>query len=177
MFTLLEDLRGGLRILRRSPGLTLTAVIILSLGIAAKRTHEFGIRIALGARSRHVFSTMLRQGMTLTLAGLGAGTLGAGVVLKVSAAFLPKLRTDDTAIFGGAILLLALVGFLASYLPARRATKVDAWRRRSDRADRRRWSHVREDPEERNAEGLSGPSAWYAHHERGPDQRRPAGVL
>jgi putative ABC transport system permease protein len=90
-----------------------------------QRTHEFGIRIALGARSRHVFSAMLRQGMTLTLAGLGAGTLGAIVVLKVSAAFLPKLRTDDPAIFGGAILLLALVGFLASYLPARRATKVD----------------------------------------------------
>ncbi len=90
-----------------------------------QRTHEFGIRIALGAQSRHVFSTMLRQGMTLTLAGLGAGTLGAGVVLKVSAAFLPKLRTDDPAIFGGAILILSLVGFLASYLPARRATKVD----------------------------------------------------
>jgi putative ABC transport system permease protein len=68
---------------------------------------------------------MLRQGMVLTLAGLGAGTLSALLILKASSAFLPALRTDDPAIFAGSILLLSLVGFLASYLPARRATKVD----------------------------------------------------
>ena len=91
----------------------------------SQRTHEFGIRIALGARSRHVLSIMLRQGMALTLAGLCAGTMSALVLLKVSSAFLPKLRTDDPAIVAGSILLLSLVGFLASYLPALRATKVD----------------------------------------------------
>jgi ABC-type antimicrobial peptide transport system permease subunit len=90
-----------------------------------QRTHEFGIRIALGGRSWHVLSTMLREGMILTLSGLGAGTLIALVVLRASSALLPKLRSDDAAVFGGSILLLSLVAFLASYLPARRATKVN----------------------------------------------------
>lgn len=92
---------------------------------ARQRTHEFGIRIALGGRPWHVLSTMLRQGMTLTLAGLGAGTLAALVVLKASSAFLPKVSSHDPAVFGGSILVLSVVAFLASYLPARRATKVD----------------------------------------------------
>jgi len=108
------------------------ALLLSSIGLysvlafaVSQRTHEFGIRIALGARSRHVLSNMLGQGMGLTLAGLGAGTLSALVVLKVSSAFLPKLRTYDLAIFAGSILLLSLLGFLASYLPARRATRVN----------------------------------------------------
>jgi predicted permease len=108
------------------------SLVLASIGLyrvlafaVSRRAHEFGIRIALGARSWHVFSTMLRQGMVLTLAGLGAGTLSALLILKASSAFLPALRTDDPAIFAGSILLLSLVGFLASYLPARRATKVD----------------------------------------------------
>jgi putative ABC transport system permease protein len=90
-----------------------------------QRTHEFGIRIALGGQPRQVLSTMLRQGMTLTLAGLAAGTLIALVVLKFSSAFLPKLSSDDPLVFAGSILVLALVALLASFLPARRATKVD----------------------------------------------------
>ncbi len=90
-----------------------------------QRTHEFGIRIALGGRSWDVLATMLRQGMLLTLSGLGAGTLIAVVVLRASSAFLPNVRTNDAAVFGGAMLLLTLVALLASYLPARRATKVN----------------------------------------------------
>ena len=90
-----------------------------------QRTHEFGIRIALGGRSWDVLATMLRQGMLLTFSGLGAGTLIAVVVLRASSAFLPNVRTNDAAVFGGAMLLLTLVALLASYLPARRATKVN----------------------------------------------------
>ncbi len=90
-----------------------------------QRTHEFGIRIALGGQPGQVLSTMLRQGMTLTLAGLTAGTLIALVVLKFSSAFLPKLSSDDPLVFAGSILVLTLVALLASFLPARRATKVD----------------------------------------------------
>ncbi|HLY19817.1 MAG TPA: ABC transporter permease [Bryobacteraceae bacterium] len=92
---------------------------------ARQRTHEFGIRIALGGRSWHVLSTMLREGTILTVSGLGAGTLIALVALKASSAFLPKLRSDDALVFGGAILILSLVALLASYLPAHRATKVN----------------------------------------------------
>lgn len=90
-----------------------------------QRTGEFGIRITLGGRPWHVLSTILRQGMTLILAGLGTGTLVALVVLQASSAFLPKVNLNDPAVFAGSILLLSLVAFLASYLPARRATKVD----------------------------------------------------
>ena len=92
---------------------------------ARQRTHEFGIRIALGGRSWHVLSMMLREGMILTVAGLGAGTLIALVVLRASSALLPKLRSDDAAVFCGSILLLSLVALLASYLPARRVTKIN----------------------------------------------------
>ena len=91
----------------------------------SQRTNEFGIRIALGAQTRHVLSTVLRQGMGLTLTGLAAGALSAAAVLKISSAFLPNLRTDAWLIFAGSVLLLGAVGFLASYLPARRATEVD----------------------------------------------------
>jgi len=90
-----------------------------------QRTHEFGIRIALGGRPHHVFVTMLRKGMGLTLAGLAAGAVIALAVLKAASAVVGKLKSDDPLVFAAAILLLSLVAFLASYLPARRATKVD----------------------------------------------------
>jgi len=90
-----------------------------------QRTHEFGIRIALGGRSRDVLATMLRKGMALTLAGLAAGTLAALGALRVASSFVPKLRPDDLEVFAGAVLVLSVVTLLASYFPARRATKVD----------------------------------------------------
>jgi predicted permease len=93
--------------------------------MVSQRTHEFGIRIALGARSRHVLSTMLRQGMGLTMAGLGAGTVIALGLMRLAATFLPNLNIADPQVFAAAILVLTVVAFLASYLPARRATQVD----------------------------------------------------
>jgi len=90
-----------------------------------QRTHEFGIRIALGGRPGQVQLTMLRQGANLTVPGLVAGTLIALAVLRLSSALLPEVRMNDPAVFAGAILLLSLVAFLACYLPARRATQVD----------------------------------------------------
>ena len=107
--------------------LLLSAVGLFSvLSFSVKqRTHEFGIRIALGGRYWNVLSPMLLQGMTLTAAGVGAGTLLALAVLRVATAFLPKLSSNDVAVFAGAMLILGSVAFLASFLPARRAAKVD----------------------------------------------------
>lgn len=117
---MLVGVMGAISLLLSAVGL----YSVLAFAVS-QRIHEFGIRIALGAQPRHVLSTVLRQGMALTLAGLGAGALSALGVLKVSSAFLPKLKADEPTIFAASILLLSLVGFLASYLPARRATKVD----------------------------------------------------
>ncbi|HUI57493.1 MAG TPA: ABC transporter permease [Bryobacteraceae bacterium] len=90
-----------------------------------QRTHEFGIRIALGGRPRHVLLKMLWHGTLLTVPGLAAGLLIALTALRLSSAFLPEVQINDPSVFAGAILVLGLVALLASYLPARRATKVD----------------------------------------------------
>lgn len=107
--------------------LVLSAIGLYSvLTFAVKqRTHEFGIRIALGGQPGQVLAIMLRRGMSLTLVGLGAGTLLALASLKVAAAFLPKLTIGDSLVFATSAALLSLVALLASYLPARRATRVD----------------------------------------------------
>jgi predicted permease len=91
----------------------------------SRRINEFGIRIALGARRRHVLGDVLRQGAVLTVAGIGAGSVLALLALRLSASLLPELRTGDPVTLASSVLLLGLVGCLASYLPARRATRVD----------------------------------------------------
>ncbi len=91
----------------------------------AQRAREIGIRIALGADSRSVLRLVVGQGLKLTLAGLGAGlllSLGFGRLLT---SLLFEVRPTDAATFGGISLLLASVAFLASYVPAWRATRVD----------------------------------------------------
>ena len=90
-----------------------------------QQMHEFGIRMALGGQPWHVFAGVLWRGMKLTLAGLTAGTVSALAVLKISSAIVGKLSPDDPAVFAGAFAILTFVSLLASYLPARRATKVD----------------------------------------------------
>jgi putative ABC transport system permease protein len=91
----------------------------------SQRMHEFGIRIALGARPVHVLGTMIKQGLLLTAAGLGAGLLIALASMRFVEGFLPNLRIADPQVFAVATLILMFVALLASYLPARRATKVD----------------------------------------------------
>jgi predicted permease len=111
---------GGISVLLSAIGL----YSVLTFA-GAQRTHEFGIRIALGGRPRDVLLIMLRNGMILTLAGLGVGLLLLAAVLRISSAFLSNIQANDQTVLAGAILLLSLVALLASYLPARRATKVD----------------------------------------------------
>ena len=90
-----------------------------------QREHEFGIRIALGARSRNVLGLVLRQGMWMTLAGLVAGAVLALASARLVGGMLVGLSGRDPLILGGAAAFLAAVALAACYLPARHATKVD----------------------------------------------------
>ncbi len=100
----------------------LYSVLAFAVG---QRRQEFGIRMALGAQPRDVLGMVVRQGMLLTLAGLALGTILALVAAQQIAGLLFNLSPSDPLILGGVGLFLAVVALLASYLPARQATKVD----------------------------------------------------
>jgi putative ABC transport system permease protein len=81
--------------------------------------------MALGAQRRDVLGDVLRRGMALTIAGLAAGIAAALAITRLVASMLVNVSAADPMTFAGAALFLASVALLASYLPARRATKVD----------------------------------------------------
>jgi putative ABC transport system permease protein len=91
----------------------------------AQRTHEIGVRMALGARRRDVLRLVIGGGMRVVLAGVVAGLVGAAALSKVLVGFLYGLSPLDPLAFGGVSLLLSAVALLAMYLPARRAARVD----------------------------------------------------
>src|SRR5581483_2292396 len=94
----------------------------------AQRTHEIGIRMALGASSSDVMKMILRQGMALTLIGIALGIVGAYVTTKYLASLTSMLygvRATDPLTFAAVATLLCLVALVACYIPARRATRVD----------------------------------------------------
>ena len=118
--SLLLGLFAGLALLLACVGLY--GVISYSV---AQRTHEIGVRVALGAKPVDVLRLVIRQGMGLTLVGLILGVAVGGVVTRVLSDMLYGVSTRDPFVFVGAPLLLLLVAFLACYIPARRATRID----------------------------------------------------
>jgi putative ABC transport system permease protein len=90
-----------------------------------QRTHEVGIRAALGARREHLIWLILRQGMMLSAAGLVVGFLCALGVTRLLRTFLFGVGVVDPIAIGTTAVTLAAVAALACYIPARRATTID----------------------------------------------------
>jgi putative ABC transport system permease protein len=110
----------------------LTALLLAALGIygvisytVSERTHEIGIRRALGAQSSNLLRMILRQGLRLAVAGAIVGLLGALVVSRLMAGVLYGVAPTDPLTFALVALLLLIVAFAACYIPARRAISVD----------------------------------------------------
>jgi putative ABC transport system permease protein len=108
------------------------ALILATVGVygtmsysVTQRTHEIGIRLAMGAKPSDVLALMMRQGAVLTLIGLMIGLAIALALTRVMATLLHQVSATDPAIFSFVALLIGLIALLASYLPARRATRVD----------------------------------------------------
>jgi putative ABC transport system permease protein len=91
----------------------------------SQRTYEIGIRAALGADRRTLVSLFVRQGMTMAFVGIALGVAGAWALARVVRGLLHEVEPTDPLSFAGAALVLAAVGFLATYVPARRAANVD----------------------------------------------------
>ena len=108
-------------------GLTLTAIGLY--GVVAytvtQRAREFGIRVALGARSAEVLGMVVRSGMSLAGIGLAVGIVIASLATRVLTTTLYGVDPLDPVTFGVVAAVLLTVAMLASYVPARRATKVD----------------------------------------------------
>jgi putative ABC transport system permease protein len=89
------------------------------------RTREIGIRMALGAQHGRVQMLILREGLLLTLIGIGIGLAGALALTRIMSGLLFGVGATDPATFVAIVLLLSVVSLIACYIPARRATRVD----------------------------------------------------
>jgi predicted permease len=97
---------------------------VLAFAVSQRR-QEIGVRVALGASPRSVLTLVVRQGMVLAVAGVAVGIAGAAVLTRVMAAVLYEVRATDPATFATVIVVLLGAALVASWLPARRALRVD----------------------------------------------------
>jgi putative ABC transport system permease protein len=110
----------------------LLAMILAAVGVygvmaygVSQRTRELGIRLALGARSSSVQALVLRDGLVMTLSGLGLGVLGALGLSRLLTTLLYGVSPSDPRVLGAAVLVLAVVSTIACLVPAIRATRVN----------------------------------------------------
>ena len=109
-----------------------TALLLAAVGIygvmsyaVVRRTHELGVRVALGASRQEIVGLVLRQGMRPAVIGMAAGLLGAFALTRFLASLLYGVRPADPATLVAVTFLLGGIALLACYLPARRATSID----------------------------------------------------
>jgi putative ABC transport system permease protein len=91
----------------------------------SRRTHEIGIRMAVGADARSIFRLVLKRGLILIGIGVGIGLAAAFGLTRFLASLLYGVKPTDPLTFAAVSIMLIVVGVLACYVPARRATKVD----------------------------------------------------
>jgi len=108
------------------------ATLLAAIGIfgvmsytVSQRTRELGLRMALGAQPSRVLLLVLRQGLVLTLVGIGIGLAGALALTRVMSSLLFGVEATDPATFAAIVVVLAVVSLIACYIPARRATRID----------------------------------------------------
>jgi predicted permease len=108
-------------------GLILAAIGVYGVMsyLVAQGTHDIGVRMALGAQRTRIIQMILRQGVELAAVGIGAGLIGALALTRAMSGLLFGISATDALTFCAVVLILAMVGVLATYIPAWRATKVD----------------------------------------------------
>ena len=121
--------RLTMQLLGSFAGVALLLALIGIYGViaysVAQRTHEVGIRRALGAQQSDILRLVLGQGLSLTMAGVALGIAGAFALTRVMKTMLFEVSATDPLTFAGIALLFALVALAASYIPARRASRID----------------------------------------------------
>jgi ABC-type antimicrobial peptide transport system permease subunit len=120
------------QLLKLFAGIALLLAVIGIYGVisysVAERTHELGLRMALGAQRGQVVGLVLRQAMVLALIGVGIGLAGSFAATPLLADFLYGIKSHDVLTLGLVSFIFISVTFVASYVPARHATRIDPMR-------------------------------------------------